>query len=102
VRRRRATREVSGRAWPSITWFAHESFSVRSARTGFFDKVDKESGVTKSLAADVITIFTSAPAFTKRRVNTADLYAAILPLTPNKIFLFCNIKDPAQIVCVRG
>ncbi len=87
---------------PSITWLAQESFSVRLLCTGFLDNVDKESGVTKSLAAEVITIFTSAPAFIKSRVTTADLYAAMLPLIPNKIFFPSNIKDPANILGVRG
>src|SRR5687768_3033511 len=50
---------------PSITWFDQDSLLTSSVMTEFFDNVARVSGDTNSLAAGVITTFTSAPAFTK-------------------------------------
>jgi uncharacterized protein YebE (UPF0316 family) len=40
-------------------------------------------GVTNFVAASVITTSTAMPALTSRRRSSADLYAAIPPVTPN-------------------
>ena len=58
---------------PSITWFAHVSSSKRSESTLFFDNVENVNGDTKSVAAFVIIIFTSAPFFISSLNNTTAL-----------------------------
>ena len=59
-----------------------------SVNTGFFESVDNVRGVMNAVAAGVIKICTSAPAFANKRVSVAILYAAILPETAIIIFLF--------------
>jgi hypothetical protein len=63
----------------------------RSVTTGFFERVERVKGETKSAAAGVITILTSAPALTNSLVRRIDLYAAILPEMAIRIFLPCSI-----------
>src|SRR5690606_34126202 len=53
----------------------------------FPDKAERVTGVINSLPAAVITTCTSAPSFTNKRKNIAALYAAMLPVIPNIIFL---------------
>ena len=60
--------------------------------TGFFETVDKVNGVTKLHASLVAMIFTLAPNLTSCLVNSGVLYAAILPVIPNKMF-FPNKGD---------
>ena len=55
----------------------------RSVRTGRPDSAWNVVGVTKRVAASVITTSTSTPAFTNRRVSSAALYAAMPPVTPS-------------------
>jgi len=45
------------------------------------------SGVMNSVELFVITTLTVAPESCSRRMSSADLYAAILPLIPNNTFL---------------
>src|SRR5215813_8389194 len=72
----------------SSTWLSHSPVlaSKPSTLTGFFDKTDKVRGVIKSQAEGVITTFTCAPSLMRRRVSKADLYAAMLPVMPRRIF----------------
>ena len=58
---------------PNSTWFAHTSPSVRSVSAGFFERVEKVRGFTKSAAWDVMTTFTSAPALISNRKKKTDL-----------------------------
>ncbi len=60
---------------PKSTWLFHwPVLAVKnSVITGLPLSVDKVTGEINSLALGVIITCTSAPAFTKRRVSTADL-----------------------------
>ena len=62
---------------PSSTWLFHCAFSssslVNVEKTSFLESVESVSGVIKSLAAGVITTFTSAPDLTKSRTIQAVL-----------------------------
>src|SRR5882672_7346941 len=51
--------------------------------TGFLESVCKVSGEMNSVASCVITTKTSWPCLTKRLASSADLYAAIDPVTPS-------------------
>ncbi len=55
----------------------------RSVSTGRPDSAWNVVGVTKRVAASVITTSTATPALTNRRVNSAALYAAMPPVTPS-------------------
>ena len=51
----------------------------------------------KSVAEGVITTLTLASSFIKNLISIADLYAAILPVTPTKMFLPRSINYPNKI-----
>ena len=67
------------------------SASARSVKTGFFDRVDRDNGVTKSFEAGVWITRTDAPSFISSLTNSNDLYAAMLPVTPKRTFFPWNI-----------
>lgn len=75
---------------------ASVSGSKRSEETLLPDKAWSVRGVINSSADLVITTLTDEPAFFNARTISADLYAAIPPVTPNKIFLFAN---EFKIIC---
>ena len=58
--------------------------SHKSLNTGCPDRAWKVAAPTNSCALSVIATVTSRPDFTKRRVSSADLYAAIPPVMPSK------------------
>ena len=66
------------------------SGSRSSEETLFPDNACKVKGVINSSADLVITTRTDDPAFFKERTISADLYAAIPPVTPRRMFLFAN------------
>ncbi len=69
------------------------SGSKNSTKIGCFDSVAIVSGVMNCLASGVITTRTSAPAVTNVRHKCAALYAAMLPVMPNKIRRPCKSTD---------
>lgn len=79
---------------PSSTWLVHSpEFELKNSRlTGFLESVESVSGLIKSVAEGVIITFTCAPSFISDLMSIADLYAAILPVTPIKIFLPRSIR----------
>ena len=64
--------------------------SHRSVHTGCPESACSVTGVMKRVAASVIAMRTSAPAFTSRRVSSAALYAAMPPVMPSRIRLPVN------------
>jgi hypothetical protein len=71
---------------PSDTWLAQVFSSNKSISTLFLERVENVSGETKPVAYEVIITFTSAPDLINNLSKITDLYAAILPVTHNKIF----------------
>ena len=69
---------------------ASASASKSSVETLFPDSACSVNGVMNSSADFVITTRTEAPDFFRCLTISADLYAAIPPVTPNKIFLLAN------------
>src|SRR5581483_5186383 len=61
-----------------------------SVATGCCESACSVSGVMNFVAAGVITTRTSAPAFTRRRTNSAALYAAMPPETPTRMRRFAS------------
>ena len=67
-------RMIKSAQFASSTWlFQEPAGELNSIKTGFFDKTEKVSGVTKSVAGGVIITFTSAPSFTSRRTKKTAL-----------------------------
>ena len=58
---------------PKSTWLFQPASELTSEKTAFLERVDKVSGVIKSVADGVIKICTSAPALINRRVKKAAL-----------------------------
>ena len=67
-----------------------------SVKTVCPDSAWKVTGVTKRVPASVIATCTSAPCLTSRRTSSADLYAAMPPVTPRTMRLpessMCSIR----------
>ena len=78
---------------PKSTWLFQPASELTSEKTAFFESVERVSGVIKSVADWVIKTWTSAPSLIKRRVKKAALYAAILPVTPRRIFLLFKAQS---------
>ena len=74
---------------PRSTWLFHVPSRPlkNSLMTGWELSAESVIGVINSFPAGVMTICTSAPARTNKRVSTAALYAAILPVIPRTICL---------------
>src|SRR6184192_1793496 len=92
--RRRFARSASS-MWPG----RQLSFSSKKlVVTGFFESVCKVSGEINSVASCVITTKTSWPCLTSRLASSADLYAAIDPVTPSTIvFLPAAIRTTFRV-----
>src|SRR5882757_5737972 len=58
---------------PRSTWLDQVSPEKRSERTGFFERVARDRGVTKSRAAGVWTTFTRAPSLIRSLTSRRDL-----------------------------
>src|SRR6266478_5167453 len=77
--RRRFARSASS-MWPG----RQLSFSSKKlVVTGFFESVCNVSGEINSVASRVMTTKTSWPCLTSKLASSADLYAAIDPVTPS-------------------
>ena len=78
---------------PKPTWLCHSPvLAVKNSDiTGFWVRDDRVTGVMNSLPDGVMTTCTSAPRFISVRARYTALYAAMLPVMPNIIFLFFNI-----------